>query len=134
MFFKRKQYPLPKFPAEISTLFRSLCLPLAASERESFIQQVEQAIEEVQARVSDRPGAERKLVEGLVKATKELMDRYDELKESQKSLSLGAIRYFLIATDPVPDGVFASGFDDDVKVMNHVLEELGLLDLCIDPE
>ena len=38
----------------------------------------------------------------------------------------GAVRYFVAGDDPFDDSIFASGLFDDQRIVNHVLEELGL--------
>lgn len=55
-----------------------------------------------------------------------LLDSYREFDEKQQSLIVGAVRYFAIADDPFDDETFATGFHDDMRVMNYVLEELGI--------
>jgi fructose-1,6-bisphosphatase len=45
---------------------------------------------------------------------------------------VGALRYFVSDDDSFSDLEFASGFNDDAEVMNHVLEELGLEQEVID--
>ncbi|MEZ4752837.1 MAG: hypothetical protein R3A13_00780 [Bdellovibrionota bacterium] len=59
------------------------------------------------------------------------MDDYEDFSIN-KSKIVGAVRYFAVAEDPFPDETFASGFDDDARVLNHVLEELGLEEYYID--
>jgi hypothetical protein len=60
-----------------------------------------------------------------------LLDHYSEFSEKEQALIIGAVRYFAIAEDPYDDETFATGLFDDKKVMNHVLEKLGLTDKII---
>lgn len=55
-----------------------------------------------------------------------LLEHYEEFSPKEKALVAGAVRYFVVEDDPFSDDVFASGFDDDARVVNHVLELLGI--------
>jgi hypothetical protein len=55
-----------------------------------------------------------------------LLDRYSEFAAYEQSLIVGAVRYFAIADDPFDDETFATGFYDDMRVMNYVMEEIGV--------
>lgn len=58
-----------------------------------------------------------------------ILDSLDTLSESDASLALGAVRYFVVHLDSVPDLAPQIGFEDDRLVMSHVLERLGWTDL-----
>jgi hypothetical protein len=57
-----------------------------------------------------------------------LLDRYNDYPEKLKKLIIGAVRYVAISDDPFDDGTFATGFFDDMRIVNHVLEKLGIED------
>jgi hypothetical protein len=59
------------------------------------------------------------------------LEKYAEHSPAEQALIIGAVRYFAVADDPFDDATFASGFFDDIKVMNHVLERLGMEDRCL---
>jgi hypothetical protein len=44
---------------------------------------------------------------------------------------VGAIRYFACIDDALSESTYASGLVDDVRVLNHVIEELKREDLFI---
>jgi hypothetical protein len=48
-----------------------------------------------------------------------------------RSAIVGAARYFVSSDDAVPDEHSCTGLDDDVDVFNHVVREIGRLDLLI---
>ena len=48
-----------------------------------------------------------------------------------RSAIVGAARYFVSPEDAVPDHRSCTGLDDDVAVFNHVVREIGRLDLLI---
>jgi uncharacterized membrane protein YkvA (DUF1232 family) len=61
-----------------------------------------------------------------------LLDRYAAAETEHRRLIVGAISYFVIDDDGAEDEGFATGFDDDARVINYVLEELGIDDQFID--
>lgn len=130
MIFKRKKYPLPKFPETIELVFRKLCTKIGDSNFSDFKAEAHSKIEHYQELVQ-KGKINRKLAEQAINVTRNLLDSYSTMNDEHKALAIGGIRYFLTETDAVPVDEFASGLDDDVAVLNHVLEELGLEDLYI---
>lgn len=126
MFFSRCRYPLPKFPPQIRTIFKQICVDLRGPALESFFEEAHKSLPEKSAESSD------KMVQQLVKACNELLGQFETFNSRQKALAVGAIRYFIGDNDAVPEGVFASGLVDDAKVMNHVLEKLKIEGFFVD--
>ena len=77
------------------------------------------------------PNMNLALARDLAERCRYLMSHYGDYGQEDRALIMGAVRYFAIAEDPVSEAAFASGFDDDARVMNHVLERLGLEDMII---
>ena len=48
-----------------------------------------------------------------------------------RSAIVGAARYFVSSNDAMPDERSCTGLDDDVEVFNHVVRQIGRLDLLI---
>lgn len=126
--FKKKLHPLPEFPKGVTSTFKKLCTVVPAE----FIPQMEQEIMEMTKEFlnSDNPSyiKERKTIEALKDRSLKLLKRYPELPPSIQQKVIGAIRYFLNTNDALPISDFASGLSDDVRVMNHVLEEAKIED------
>lgn len=61
----------------------------------------------------------------------ELLLSYANFEISDRALIMGAINYFLAPRDLIPDHTPISGFDDDVRILNYVLEQIGKSELCI---
>jgi len=61
-----------------------------------------------------------------------LIDRHREFPAEKHPLIVGAIRYFIIECDCVPDSKPITGFDDDARIINHTLEQLGVADRFIE--
>lgn len=125
MIFKTKLHQLPKFPESIRTEFFNQCEPLKDSQLEEFKQAMTLHLA---ARRAEQPGEliDSTTLAGLVAATRELLSRLSELTSAEVNLAVGAIRYFLQSEDAISDQSFATGLVDDARVMNYVLEELGL--------
>jgi hypothetical protein len=66
-----------------------------------------------------------RIAQGLANKSLQLIDRFESLSEKHRILVIGAIRYFADSQDAVSEDGFATGLDDDVKIMNYVLEEIG---------
>jgi uncharacterized membrane protein YkvA (DUF1232 family) len=47
------------------------------------------------------------------------------LPPAHRALVVGAARYFISGEDAIPDTRACTGLDDDVRIVNHVLTELG---------
>ena len=121
-FFKRSKYPLPKFPPKAIPIFRAYCEILSP---EDFAAIREEANTEI-AKSYEDPLAEAALLDQIKKACEALMDAYPNVDDKAKSLIIGAIRYCCISDDAMSDELFAAGYIDDCKVLNHVLEEVGI--------
>lgn len=132
MIFKRKQHKLPKFPPSIIPTFKSLCEALPAEKVASYRDEVGTELERVKEAAQENPIISVRIAEALAERCYLLLDHYEQLGTAQRALAVGAIRYFALSKDAVSEEHFASGFDDDVKVLNHVLEELGIEDQFIE--
>lgn len=89
-------------------------------------------IREILVEISKKKLVSTDLVKNLYLRSKFLLEHYSEFKPAQQPLIIGAVYYFALDKDASPDTEFATGFDDDAQVMNHVLEELGVVGQFID--
>lgn len=132
MIFRRRKFPLPKFPITIRQAFEGWCEELSVERIEMLQRELIAAVEAMRTRDDAQAGRLNiAFVEALRDRSELLLSRYAEFTPAQRKLAIGAIRYFVSPDDPVCDTTFASGLDDDVRVMNHVLEELGLVEFVI---
>lgn len=127
MFFSKKKHPLPKFPPGIKSAVKNLSYPLSKED----LQQVEASIADTSSalleQATDNSLIDKNLVLRLQETARLLLEQYRQ-QSSQKSQNLiaAALRYFVSDDDFVAEGSFATGLHDDAKVMNHVLEEIGV--------
>lgn len=130
--FRRKKHRLPKFPPTLIPAFRTLSQPLPAEEVAKFQDYIDQKLAGLGETSKYNYRINTKLAEQIAERCKFLIDIYEGQPESHRALIVGAVRYFAIGEDAVSEQGFASGMDDDAKVVNYVLEELGVLDRFID--
>lgn len=128
MFFKKRRYKLPKFPSTVIPAFRELCEILTAEEVIELRESVKTSYEQLKSDARSNEKIDLETAEKLQKVSHFLLDHYEEFPDNGKFMVAGAVRYFAIAEDSFDETVFACGFIDDLKIMNHVLEELDLSD------
>lgn len=132
MIFKRTHHPLPKFPPTVRPTFRNLCESLPVENVLAYKDEIENELVSIRERAKENSFINVALAEKLSEKCHLLLDIYEQYDRKKQALMVGAIRYFALANDSFSEEDFASGFDDDAKVMNHVLEELGIEDQFID--
>ncbi|NLF25977.1 MAG: hypothetical protein GX589_10025 [Deltaproteobacteria bacterium] len=120
---------MPKFPSDVAPSFKAMCETITD---EAKLQELREAVQAVL--VETRQQAEENAVvdvdrcEELAETCLYLLEHYHDFGPKQQALIIGAVRYFAVTDDPFDDGMFASGFFDDCKIMNYVLEQLGIED------
>lgn len=132
VFGKRQQHKLPKFPPDVETTFRDFCEVLPEEAVSDVKIELDKAVKKILRKSLENDLIESKLVNDLYAASSTLLEKYSSYEDSGKAMVVGAIRYFVVENDPLPDSGFSSGFYDDAKVMNYVLEQLGEDDLIIE--
>ncbi len=124
--FKKKLHKLPKFPAEVAKTFWMLCELLDAEQIELLRKAIDVAEQDFLAEAEKGKKVDIQGVEAIVANCRWLLDNYEHQTDDNKKLIVGAVRYFAAADDPFSDDVFSTGLFDDMKVLNFVLEELGV--------
>lgn len=66
------------------------------------------------------------LAEQLAERCRFLLGRYERCNARQRALIVGAVRYFSLFRDAIPDGKPLVGLDDDIAITNYVLEQLNV--------
>ncbi|MCI5066029.1 hypothetical protein MRY87_09920 [bacterium] len=131
MIFRRRRYPLPRFPQTIIPEFRSFCEELPEERVAEFFPELDRCVEHFRALAEGAPLLNLNTVERLADVCRELLRLYPECSPKERRLIVGAVRYFASTDDAVSETAFASGLDDDVQVVNHVVEELGRDELLL---
>ncbi len=131
-FFSKKEHKLPVFPSTIKKVFKSFCIDIDKGKLEILRKKVLEEIENAKKRNDAGMLLDIHLAEEIVKRCLYLIDHFDDFSSSERRLAVGAICYFAVSDDPLSEEIFASGYDDDAKVMNYVLEELKIDDQFIE--
>src|SRR5262245_57875775 len=127
----KKKHKLPKFPPQVIPAFKAVCEALPVEYMAEYRKELDEVMDKYRQSAEENPAINIGLAEELTRCASLLLDHYEEMNLKQRALAVGAIRYFAIADNALPAAVFTSGMYDDAKVMNHVLEELGLEEHCI---
>ena len=126
--FNSRKHKLPKFPDGVIPLFKQLCAVLDATAVAELRKAVQDALAEHRKQVGKERTFDLRGSEELAERCYFLLDHYQDFPPEKQALITGAVRYFSIAEDPFDERIFSSGFHDDMKVMNYVLEEVGVED------
>ena len=132
MFFRKKEHPLPKFPDTIIPTFRNMCEALSVDKLEDLKAELNACVDRLEEAAHRNPNLNISLARQIAQRCDYLIQQYPEYSKRKQGLVIGAVHYFAIADDPFPEEEFATGFDDDARVMNHVLEELGIKNWYLD--
>lgn len=130
LFFKK--HKLPKFPETLRPTFRRLCEPITSAALPDLKHDLERCIEQTEQLAANNPLLNRELLQKIGDRSRFLLGEYERFSTEQQALIIGAIRYFVIHEDTLPDERFATGLDDDARVINYVLEQLGIPDRFIE--
>ena len=133
MIFSRKaKYKLPKFPVSVVPAFRQLCREIPVDQVDAVRAEVERCIGTLRERAPERPNLNLPLAEEIAARCFVLLDRFPDYDVEKRKLVMGAVSYFVVDGDGAEDDSFATGFDDDARVMNYVLQQVGIEDQFID--
>jgi hypothetical protein len=134
MIFSKRKHKLPSFPPDAARTFHRLCETLDSETVPQLREELQSAYEQIMDLAIERPLMDTRLVREIYERGLLLLDRYSGLSPQHQALVIGALRYFAATDDSFSDTHFASGFDDDAKVMNYVLEEVGIRNEYIELE
>ncbi len=126
MFGKKLKHPLPKFPPAVAPTFQSLCQNIVEAEVVDLAHAIDRRIKEIRVQAKAHKMVDLEMAEAIAKSCRALVSVFGKRSEPERALIVGAVCYFAIAEDALPDESFASGLSDDAKVVNYVLEQLGI--------
>ncbi len=122
---RKKKYPLPKFPPDVSQTFHDLAVPVEAGEVVELERGISERLAAAKLAAKEHDTVNVPRCENIAERCRYLLSRLPTVPSAKQALIGGAVRYFLYDADPQSDTAFATGFDDDAQVVNFVLEELG---------
>jgi hypothetical protein len=132
MIFKKKRFPLPKFPDYIPSGFNRLRETISDEAAQALQLELFDYMGRVEKEKTEDPMVNLQLAREIAQVSSYLLEHYKDFGDKQKSLIVAGVRYFISDGDGVADFEFASGLIDDAQVINHVLEEVGVEDKFIE--
>jgi hypothetical protein len=126
VFWKRKLHKLPKFPPNVIPTFYSLCQVVGEEEISALREAVNHSFRALEGTADDNHYVDLETARDLEELCYFLLSVYKEYPQIKQRLIVGAVRYIAIAEDPFDDSIFASGYFDDKRILNFVLNELGI--------
>ena len=120
------RFQLPSGEKSIEARFIKLCELQPDSALPNIREHITSALGNLRSQNKAFLGPNLKLAEAIAYGCNQLLDAYPKLTEEHKQLAIGAIRYFLVHMDTLPDSKPLVGLDDDALVLNHVIEQAGL--------
>jgi len=119
---------LPQGYGSVGQRFEVLCIEFDKSQLLAATEQVHHTLSRMEKIGHPLFQPNLRAATWLADVCLDLIGRFDTFTKEQRMLATGAIRYFLLSADNLPDYTPRTGLDDDCLVMDHVLERLGLLD------
>jgi hypothetical protein len=123
---QKQNHPLPKFPPGLRPRFQSLCEPLDITAIDQLRQEFVLKTKETRARAEKNVRMNKRRLDDLIDRCELLLDVFPDVAEQQRALIVGALRYFVVDGDQLSDEAFCTGFDDDARIVNFVLEQLSI--------
>ena len=120
------RFKLPTGQDSIEARFSKLCEFQPESALPNIREHIASALESLRSQNKAFLGPNLKLAEAIAASCNKLVDAYPALSNEHKRLAIGAIRYFLVHMDTLPDSKPLVGLDDDALVLNHVIEQTAL--------
>jgi uncharacterized membrane protein YkvA (DUF1232 family) len=123
--------PAPPTVKELA-LFAQLCCDLPPEGLAKLSDGVRNYVNELEAEQSKSELVAVDLAIAVRDRLQRLFSLIEELSAKQRVLLVGAARYFISKDDAIPDTRACTGLDDDVRIVNHVLKELGRAEWSIE--
>ena len=108
--------------------FRPLCVAVPADEIPLLQAQLDNYVQDVTAALQNNEFLDLSTTRQITAVLIQLLTGYETYTEPQRALIAGATRYVIKQDDAEHDIQSLLGLDDDVKVLNFVLDQLGLSD------
>lgn len=110
--------------------FRRLCLETPTSEFEPLAETITIHLEQVKDQAV--PATDVETAEMVASTLRSLLATPERFGAEDRALIRGAAEYFLLDDDAAGDIENVLGFDDDVRILNSVLDQIGRTDLRVE--
>lgn len=124
-----KKYPIPDYPPSIGLEFTKLCKSAVTDDASLIGNKIN--LFRMKLTMWENPKSpvsphDVKLATMLLERANFMLSNFSKYSDSQKRLVSAAINYLNLQRDGINDETPVVGLQDDVKIFNHVLEELGV--------
>jgi hypothetical protein len=124
---KHINHPLPETPTDLRPLFERLCQAYNPDQLPQLKAGVAHALRRMAGSVvQDYLGPDCSRAAEIAQRLSYLIDNCKSFPPESQHLVIGAIAYFMLQRDSLPDLTPIVGLDDDCRVVNYVLEQLGV--------
>ncbi len=110
--------------------FRRLCIETPRSEFGPLSETITMHLEQVKDRAV--PATDVETAELVAASLRALLAAPDDFGAEERALIRGAVEYFLLDDDAAGDIENVLGFDDDARILNTVLDQIGRSDLKVE--
>ena len=110
--------------------FRRLCIATPTSELAPLAETITIHLEQVKDRAV--PATDIETAEMVASTLLTLLATPEGFRAEDRALIRGAAEYFLLDDDAAGDIENVLGFDDDVRILNSVLDQIGRTDLKVE--
>lgn len=111
-------------PHPIERVFRPLCTALSIDETPRLLEALQGYLAKTNGALARNEFTDTETAEKITAALFLLFDEYPQMPDTHRALIVGAARYFVLASDAEPD-LSLLGFEDDARVLNYVLVQIG---------
>ena len=125
-------HKLPTNPPGLIPAFEKLCSSFPPDSIPDLRKGVDATLDRLTRMKDDYLGPNLDTAQEIAKRMCYLIENYQNYPADKHPLIVGALRYFIIEQDSLPDQRPIIGFDDDIRVLNYVLEQLGISGMFLD--
>ena len=117
--------------SQIKEFFDPMCVELSLSEACALSEKVQSHLKQFRLALQVNEFLDIELAEQVAEVLTTLLRGYTELTSEQRSLVVGAARYFITSQDAEGDFTSILGCEDDAQVLNYVLALIGKDNLMV---
>lgn len=122
----------PSLPPRLSEALQKNCADCPPDEIESLRAEVQAHLSQLKHELHHNEFLDIGTTGKIAAVLDRLLSHLDKFPPDHRPLIVGAARYFIQDLDLEPDSRSILGMDDDVKVLNYVLEQVGLSNLRVE--
>jgi len=123
----------PVLATRSGLLFLKLCEAVPRAAVPDLLQRVEAHLAEIHAQYRQNEFLDIELADRVAEQVRRLLAAYADYGAEEQRLIIGAARYFAAANDEESDIHSIFGMEDDVRILNYVLAQIGEPEHRIEP-